>query len=151
MSADIEITIDTSDWDKKSQALLRNLPALPARILDEGSAIVEEEMRGAVPVRTGRLRDSIRRQIGETSASVETSSGYGRIVDLGSASHVIKARDGGYLRFEIDGTVIFRKQVNHPGFTGRFFTRTTVQNSTGRLSAMIKNVLNDLFERGIGS
>jgi hypothetical protein len=39
----------------------------------------------------------------------------------GTAPHVIYAKRGKYLKFQIDGKDVFRESVNHPGFKGNNF------------------------------
>ena len=39
----------------------------------------------------------------------------------GTPPHVIYAKRGKYLKFEIDGKIMFREKVNHPGYKGNNF------------------------------
>lgn len=131
----------------KSTALMRNLPMVPGRIIEDGSAIIEEELRGSVPVRTGTLRGSVRREVvGDLEAVISTNSGYGRYVNEGTRPHVIRAKGDGMLRFEVGGIVMYRKEVQHPGFAGRWFTRTTVQRSMPRIMALVREALGNIMQ-----
>jgi hypothetical protein len=47
----------------------------------------------------------------------------------GTPPHVIVAKRGRFLKFEIDGEIIFRNKVNHPGFKGNNFLWKAVQAS----------------------
>lgn len=90
-----------------------------------------------VGVKTGRLRANTREQ----SGVLATAGPFSQVVSGwtgtqggarsyvmphhdGTPPHVITARRAKALRFEVSGTVIFRRQVRHPGTRGtRFLTR----------------------------
>lgn len=89
---------------------------------------VKFEARKLVRVRTGRLLTSIDTRVGATVkgpyvAVVAGGKGitYTGYEHDGTAPHIIRARRRKYLRFMIDGQVVFRKQVRHPGTTGTLF------------------------------
>jgi hypothetical protein len=79
--------------------------------------------RPMVPVRTGRLRRSMR----ITSASEKRTrvgahyTAY--FIDAGVQPHTINPRGGNYLVFPIGGQTIFARQVHHRGFRARPFRR----------------------------
>lgn len=84
------------------------------------------EAKRLVPVRTGRLRDSIHanypRQMGRwvLEARVTASAPYAKFVHEGTRPHIIRAKRAQALRFywPVAGRVVFFKSVNHPG-TGK--------------------------------
>lgn len=147
----VSIEIDASDYENKIAYIQSELPLLPGAMLDEGSAIIEEHMRANIPVKTGRLRDSISRQVGDTEALVGTTAGYGLFVDEDTQPHFIRPLNGMFLRFEIDGVIVFAREVSHPGTTGQHFTKKTLRSSVGDLRDTIKRILLDFIERGIGT
>lgn len=132
------VTIDTSDYDSKMDKLQSGLSRLPREILEQGSATIENDLKRNVPVRTGKLRDSIVREVYDTSASIRTSSGYGRFVNDGTRPHDIFPKFGRFLRFEINGRVIYAKRVHHPGFAGRHFVELTLSDSMPKIMELIK-------------
>ena len=72
------------------------------------------------PVRTGRLRSSIRAEpprIFSLRGTVKVGSDleYAGFVNDGTAPHVIRPRRAQVLRFTVGGRVVFAKVVNHPG------------------------------------
>lgn len=72
--------------------------------------------------RTGDLRRSIGETIDGLSGTVfRGRKRYFGFVANGTPPHVIEARDGGKLRFVMNGQVMFRKRVNHPGTAPRPF------------------------------
>jgi len=89
---------------------------------------VQFEARKLVRVRTGRLLASIRIEHAQTKRSpvVKVVAG-GRGVNYalyehdGTRPHEIRARRRKSLRFMVDGQVVFRKRVWHPGTTGTLF------------------------------
>lgn len=89
---------------------------------------VEFESKKLVRVRTGRLLTSIHREIGQNSRGPYVTLWAGgkgiKYVGYehdGTPPHVIRARRKKALRFVLDGHVVFRKKVNHPGTTGTLF------------------------------
>jgi hypothetical protein len=89
---------------------------------------VKFESRKLVRVRTGRLLSTIDTRVGSNSGGVYvdvvaggrgiTYTGYEHD---GTRPHVIRARRKKALRFMINGQVVFRTKVNHPGTTGTLF------------------------------
>lgn len=147
--SEVNIDIDKSDFDKKMTTIITELPLIPGAMLDEGSAILEEQMIAAIPRRTGRLAGSVQREIGTDQAIIKTTAGYGLFVDEDTRPHVIEPVFANLLRFEIDGVTVFARRVRHPGTTGQHFTVKAIQNSIGELTEMVKRVMSDLFKRGI--
>lgn len=89
---------------------------------------VKFEARKLVRVRTGRLISSIRIEEGMNKRSpwVQVTAGgkgikYAMYEHDGTPPHIIRARRKKALRFVMNGQVVFRKQVKHPGTTGTLF------------------------------
>jgi len=138
----IRIDIDTSDWDAKSIRLRSGLDNLGSRIIEEGSALVEDELRNTVPVRTGKLRASVTRfSVTDTRAQIGTSSGYGRYVNDGVGPRII--RGSPILRFVIDGVTFFRRQVFNPGFAGRHFKEKTIASAGIKIRDVIARIFKE--------
>ncbi len=138
------VTIDTSDYDTKIGRLQSGLRQMPRLMLEQGSAVIENDLKRNVPVRTGRLRDSITREVFENHAIVRTNSGYGRYVNDGTQPHIIYPKHGRFLRFEIEGKTIYAKRVRHPGFTGRHFVESTISESLPKIIELIKRIWDGL-------
>ncbi|UYP17712.1 HK97 gp10 family phage protein [Rhodococcus sp. Z13] len=86
------------------------------------------------PVRTGNLARSI--QEGpivfqgpfRVTSGVTATANYAAAVHDGTRPHVIRARNGGFLRFPgSDGSPVFRRSVNHPGTRPRPFLRNAAE------------------------
>lgn len=89
---------------------------------------VKFESRKLVRVRTGRLLSSIDTRVGVTARGVHVDVvaggkgiNYAGYEHDGTAPHIIRARRKKALRFMLNGQVVFRKQVQHPGTTGTLF------------------------------
>jgi hypothetical protein len=93
---------------------------------EEGENIVMEEMRGRTPIRTGFLRESITAAETPDGFIVYPTAKYAAFVEKGTGPHTIFPSTAKVLRFELpSGAVIFAKHVKHPGFSGRWFVRST--------------------------
>lgn len=106
--------------------LNRTLTNASRRELREASRQVVNRAKVLAPVRTGRLRSSIRAEpprIFSLRGSVKVGSDleYAAAVNDGSRPHVIRARPGKVLRFQVGGQVVFARVVNHPGTKGTHF------------------------------
>jgi HK97 gp10 family phage protein len=84
--------------------------------MDKAAEQVKHQMREVVPVDTGTLRDSIavvkdgsRYHIGPVGVE------YAAHVEYGTRPHVIMARNGGVLAFQVGGESRYAKSVKHPG------------------------------------
>jgi len=82
------------------------------------------------PVDTGNLRASGGMKLGDRGASVvgqvEYTARYAAAVHEGRRALTIRAKGGGYLRFVVDGRVVFARQVRQPARAGRPFLRTAL-------------------------
>ena len=88
--------------------------------LREASRQVVNRAKVLAPVRTGRLRSSIRAEpprIFSLRGSVTVGSDleYAAMVNDGTRPHVIRPRAKQVLRFQVGGRTVFAKVVNHPG------------------------------------
>lgn len=87
---------------------------------DRATRAMTSELKSSSPVVSGEMRrktgvevvSQTERQIrSEARSDVE----YASFVTAGTRPHVISARPGGVLRFEVAGRVVFATKVNHPG------------------------------------
>jgi len=101
-------------------ALNRTLTNASRTELKEAARQVVNRARVLAPVRTGRLRSSIRAEpprIFSLRGSVKVGSDleYAGWVNDGTAPHVIRPRNRQVLKFTVGGRTVFAKVVNHPG------------------------------------
>lgn len=110
------------------QAFINDPRGPVIRDLERRMRRVQFESRKLVRVRTGRLLSSIHVETGISRRGpyADVVAG-GKGIDYvgyehdGTAPHVIRARRKKALRFVVDGQVVFRKSVMHPGTTGTLF------------------------------
>lgn len=50
-------------------------------------------------------------------------------VNSGTRPHIIRPRRAQYLRFEVDGRVVYARSVNHPGFRGTRFMERALRDA----------------------
>lgn len=81
------------------------------------------EMRRRVPVRTGRLKQSIRRRNATQRKAVVVGHYTANFVDAGSKAHDIVAKNKPRLVFEAGGNTIFAKRVHKDRIGARRFKR----------------------------
>lgn len=95
--------------------------------IDRRATRVQTVMRAYVPVRTGYLLSTIRKQRSYIKGSVTVIAGskkidYTAYVNYGTRPHTIAARNKQYLRFVTSsGQIVFAKRVQHPGTKPTYF------------------------------
>ena len=108
-------------------ALNRTITNATRRELTEAGRQVVNRAKVLAPVRTGRLRSSIRAEPPRIfslrgSLTVGSDVEYAGFVNDGTRPHQIKPRrTGGVLRFTVGGRVVYARVVNHPGTRARPF------------------------------
>lgn len=87
------------------------------RVVVESAVNIESTAVSLAPEDEGNLKNSIHTDISNEglTADVTASAEYAAHVEFGTDPHVIKASPGKTLAFKMDGKMVFRKQVNHPG------------------------------------
>lgn len=100
--------------------------AMQHRILSRMVYILGSHARREAPMRTGRLARSISGSVsrGGREGTIRVSAPYATMVHEGTRAHVIRARRRRFLRFESNGSTVFRRSVMHPGTRpNRFLVR----------------------------
>lgn len=110
---------------------LRSLKTVERRILDvarwqlgEAAKVARRNAEGTTLFkdRTGELRgtiDVIDR--GTYWKRVIARARHGRFIEDGTKPHVIRPRNGTFLKFVVGGRTVFARKVNHPGTSRRPF------------------------------
>ena len=106
----------------------------------QGSVKAESLLRANTPVRTGFMRNSIVKQLTPSGFTVYPTASYASAVEYGTGPHTIFPSHAKVLCFRIGSLgwafgegAIFARQVEHPGFTGRFFIRKSRDELRGKL------------------
>ena len=113
-------------------ALNRTMERATRAELREASRQVVARAKVLAPVRTGRLRSSIRAEqprIFSLRGSVKVGSDleYAAMVNDGTRPHIIRPRRARALRFVVGGRVVYAKFVRHPGTRARPFLDRALQ------------------------
>jgi HK97 gp10 family phage protein len=89
------------------------------QVLIQASNHILAEMEARVPVKTGKLKGSLRIQVHTDTVIIgpnENQAPYAGYVEFGTKPHVIKPKSvHGVLVFYIGGKKIVTRKVNHPG------------------------------------
>jgi hypothetical protein len=85
------------------------------------------------PARSGALRKSIYAQVRGDKATIRARAPYAGFVINGTPPHIIRAKDGGALRFQIGGATVFARSVNHPGTKPNDFFSRALQAEQRRI------------------
>lgn len=122
------------------------------QVVDKAAAIVMEEMKKAAPVRTGRLRESIRiEEISPLHHDVVAGgqeAPYVLFVAFGTRPHIIEPVRAKALHFITDeGEEVFAKRVMHPGYAGYPFHRVAIEFATERFRTELKGLVAEVFRK----
>ena len=106
--------------------LSRTIRGASRRELEVAARQVMNRAKVLAPVRTGRLRASIRVESRRTATlrskfTIGSDVEYAAFVNDGTRPHIIRPRRAQALRFVIGGRVVFAKVVHHPGTRARPF------------------------------
>lgn len=107
-------------------ALNRTITNATRTELREAGRQVVNRAKVLAPVRTGRLRSSIRAEPPRIfslrgSLTVGSDLEYAGFVNDGTRPHQIRPKNASVLRFVVGGRVVYAKVVNHPGTRARPF------------------------------
>lgn len=105
-------------------------------VLVNAANYIKADMESRVPVRTGRLRQSIAIRVHQHDVTIGPDTPYAAFVEFGTAPHVIEAKPGKTLAFRVGGQMIFRRRVNHPGTRAQPFVRPAFEDWVDTLGQM---------------
>jgi hypothetical protein len=112
----VQLALDLREFDQAVQRLGVATEAGARALVGHTAQRALDILRQRVPVRTGKLRDSLQiRREGELSAFVGTDLPYARFLTEGTRPHRIVPRQAQALRFEAEGAIVFARAVQHPG------------------------------------
>jgi len=143
MAEPYRIDIDSSDFDLKIGLLGSGMEEAGPVVIEKTTNLLKQELINITPVRTGKLRDSIASINFGLAGEVSTNSGYGLFVDVDTKAHKIKGNP--FLRFEIGGKTIYRRQVFHPGTKGQKLRIRTLHNSKNGVKEILAKVFLDMM------
>lgn len=137
----VEIRVNEADLKRLAKAFEGGISKALNKILDGAGQLLAETMREKAPKRTGFLRESIRVHRGSDFVMVEPTAEYAPYVEYGTRPHLIVPVHARALRFEVEGRTVFARLVHHPGFPGRFFVRSTLEECLPKIHTIASQLL----------
>lgn len=124
--------------DATERASDRGDEALDAGVRRTAEDVRDEAQRNT-PRDTNELAESAHiEQISTGAWLVVFEADHAASVEYGSGPHLIVADKADALRFEVNGEVIFRKAVNHPGSDPSPFLRPALDANRNELARRVK-------------
>lgn len=112
-----EIIVEDPEWHAHAREALGRF--IDARLV----RTIADDMRRDCPVKTGKLRESIRTLGNQIWVGGLANAPYWAHVEYGTKPHMIIAVNKKALRWESGGAVHFAKTVHHPGTKAQPFIR----------------------------
>lgn len=133
--------------DRAKSGIVKGLRAgIQAATIHLSTVIKRDYLSGqVVNRRTGNLSRAVfTRMESDTTGivGVGKEAPYGRFVNDGTLPRVITAVNAKALRFVINGNVLFRKSVNHPGIRARHFMEDALSSDRMNIQQIIADRVN---------
>lgn len=145
--------IASADISRLSRALRetgRQSYATTQDVLVQSANYILSEMEARVPVDTGNLRDSLGIKIDGDRVIIgadPTKAPYAIYVELGTKPHVIEAKNGKALAFQMGGQQVVVRKVNHPGTKANPFMEEAFQAWVDSLGSMAAEANIKVFDK----
>lgn len=115
------------------------------RYMDEAGVLVRTRLREEAPVKTGRLKRSIRYSRRTTASVVrgefKAHTPYAGYVVDGTKAHPIQAKAARSLHWKTGGTDHFALRVNHPGTRANPFHLRTMRSLRPALQVLFRDIV----------
>lgn len=106
-------------------------------VLVNSATYIKADMESRAPVRTGRLRQSIKIDVHQDRIVIGPHTEYAAFVEFGTKPHVIRPKGKKALSFFVGGQRITVKSVNHPGTRAKPFVRPAFEDWVDTLGALV--------------
>lgn len=133
-------SVASADIHNLAQALKessRNSEVTTERVLVDTAHYIKAEMEARVPVRTGRLRQSIHIWVTGGQVKIGPDTEYAAFVEFGTKPHVIEAKNKKALAFSMGGNKVIVKRVNHPGTRAQPYVRPAFEAWVDSLGSLV--------------
>lgn len=134
-------SVASADIEALTQALQEashNAEVTTQGVLVNAANYIKAEMEQRVPVRTGKLRQSIAIKVENEKVTIGPNTEYDEFVEFGTRPHKITAKNKKALSFTVGGTKVVVKSVNHPGTRAKPYVRPAFEawvDTLGQLAA----------------
>ena len=162
MSDGASVTADIRDAKRELEATMRALLAVPTAVLEVAHEARDrlEDLTPADTGATGQLwyvrptgKDGVEinhpfNEVGAThpdTGDLMNDGNYNHLegLEYGTKPHTIAAKNGGYLRWESNGGVVFARSVKHPGTRPHAMVRAVAEE----VPEMLRRRVDDLLQR----
>ncbi len=145
MPAQIQFRLDAKTLDRWAGLIKHRHFEVFDELLARSGDLIAKTMKQKAPVRTGFLKNSIVIRKGKSHVEVSPTASYAAYVEFGTKPHIIEPANASVLAFEVGGQTVFAKRVQHPGFPGRFFVKSTKEECLPKIQALILDYYRLLF------
>jgi len=148
------VKIDTTRVQRSLEKYLVDFRLAVEASVREALVVAESTAKAAISAqtksRTGRLLSDVQTIIsgrggGDSPELFSSFRGrlkfrapYAGYIDSGTRPHIIRAKDGGVLSFELGGKRIFARSVKHPGTHPRPFVKPASEAGLATLEASLR-------------
>ncbi len=114
---------------------------IASKLIERLAQETEAAMFFEAPWRSGKLAQSINRQVEGISAKVSPLVPYAMYVEMGTSPHEIRPIHSSVLAFKsTDGKLIFSSLVNHPGTKANPFMHRTAEQIKRKVPAIFASI-----------
>lgn len=132
-------SVGSADIYKLADAMrqsAQNSETTTQSVLVQSANYIKSDMESRVPVRTGRLKQSIAIKVETDRVIIGPNTEYAAYVEFGTKPHVIEAKKGKALAFMGPNGRVFVKKVNHPGTRPHPYVRPAFEDWVDTLGAL---------------
>lgn len=152
MTPDIRVHFDHEAFSDQVDAEVAEFESLATEALfDVADDAVDLAQRTTLfKNRTGELRKHIDWVPNDTSSNVlsvalRAVAEHASYVHDGTPAHTISGRNGGMLRFQINGRWVSKRSVQHPGTTARPFLQNAADAAQSPLAQRLEQAASEAF------
>ena len=139
------IKIETKGLKRLKNRLGKDHAGIIKDELDNYGDILLKTTREVIPVKTGKLRDSLKKvKVGQLSYGVKEGESYGAILREGSPPHTISIKEKKALSWS--GIRHPVRKVNHPGFKARPYPKEAIDQTQNKISQELGDLGKELIE-----
>jgi len=124
------ITVEVSTRGLEFDEVVKNLSGpLRQKLIEKLADVAYASAFYGAPWRTGRLAQSIVKEIGNGEATIAALASHARFVMFGTAPPDISPMNARVLAFNVGGKLIFASLVHHPGTKPNPFMQNAVEDA----------------------